>query len=510
MQIPVSMAAVTLALCMCLYVSIVRGSQTSAASVETAQANLSILLVGPPLTGHLIPLLRLGKELVLHGHNVSLCTTEVAGLKSPRSIAEKHDVSFISAGSDGLTKEELDGWTAAARRVSTLHSVIITLSALSKSHGVIVTFLDGPEYRQWDITVFDFMLEFGGIALSKKWDVPIVFTLGTCVFNPFLLPEWPFPILSSGYHENMTFTERLINTAVVYPLIQLAKVLLTIQVKHAVNVSPSPGLWTAMKHGMGVTSPVLVSTAFGMEFARTQTPLTHYVGPLLKPEVIKEEELPSYISHWLDDQPNRKVAYVSMGSFIHLTQSIVQAIVDGISEANYSAVWSLGASTRQIVEEQVKDKQALLVDWAPQLTLLSHPQVQLAILHCGFGGVQEAVYVQVPLICLPHGFDHVDTAARVTYYRVGLSLDPLTVTPAQVTSAIIAIERGDYAVQAGRLSRVFVHAGGVTEAARLVEFYQQIWPVDTGVMTSQESYSAGLALVAVLIGTLYLLTTRLC
>ncbi len=510
-SVSVGMATFGLALSLCLYFSIAsRAQQTVAVVPETPAATLSVLLVGPPLTGHLIPLLRLGKELAVRGHNVSLCTTEVAGHKSPLGIAEKHGVSFISAGQDPMKKEDLDGWTISARHVSTLRSIFIAQSMLAQSHRAIVCFLDRPSYNQWDIAVFDFILELGGMYLSAKWDVPVIFNLGTCAFNPFLLPEWPFPVVSSGYTDNMTFTERLINTAVVLPVVVVLKVFLVIHVKVTVGVSPSPSSWALLKYGMGVSSPLLVNTAFGMEFARSRSSLTHYVGPLLKPEMISEEELPPFVSQWLEEQPNRKVVYISMGSFVHLTPSIAEAIMDGISLANYSAIWALGASSKEIVEKQINGRHVLLIDWAPQLTLLSHPLVKLAVLHCGFGGVQEAIYVEVPLICLPHGFDHQDTAARVTYHGVGISLDPKTLTSDQIVSGIGTIETGSYSMQMKRLSKIFVHAGGLTKAARLVEFYQQTWPLVTNVMTSCEPCYASVSFAVLLIVMLYLLTTRYC
>lgn len=72
---------------------------------------LDILLVSAPAIGHLIPLSRLGQELTLRGHRVSLCTTVVGGWNVSKEIVQRHDISFISAGLDPHNRYDKMGTT---------------------------------------------------------------------------------------------------------------------------------------------------------------------------------------------------------------------------------------------------------------------------------------------------------------------------------------------------------------------------------------------------------------
>ena len=158
-----------------------------------------------------------------------------------------------------------------------------------------------------------------------------------------------------------------------------------------------------------------------------------------------------------------------MGTTVDLSMAMVKALIDGVYSIGYSAVFVLDENKYKSLE--VDKSQILILDWAPQMAVLSHPAVKLAVLHCGFGGVQEAVYNGVPIICLPQAFDHVDAAVRVAYHGVGISLDPRTLTSEQVVAGIKTIERGNYTSAVRKLSKIFIHAGGVNHAASLIEFF---------------------------------------
>lgn len=62
------------------------------------QKSSRILLVAPPATGHIIPLLRLGEMLVKSGHQVGFCTTEVAGTNITQKGCKQYGITYIAAG----------------------------------------------------------------------------------------------------------------------------------------------------------------------------------------------------------------------------------------------------------------------------------------------------------------------------------------------------------------------------------------------------------------------------
>ena len=57
---------------------------------------------------------------------------------------------------------------------------------------------------------------------------------------------------------------------------------------------------------------------------------------------------------------------------------------------------------------------------------LQHPKLVMTILHCAMNSVQESLYNGLPMVCVPHGFDHFDVATRVTSAQVGIPLYSIT------------------------------------------------------------------------------------
>ena len=69
------------------------------ASSEKGEADrgrrLSILILAPPLFGHLTPASALGEELVRRGHNVTLCTLTVPWSDALRKMVDRAGMSFL-------------------------------------------------------------------------------------------------------------------------------------------------------------------------------------------------------------------------------------------------------------------------------------------------------------------------------------------------------------------------------------------------------------------------------
>ena len=85
----------------------------------------SILLVSPPAAGHVLPLVRLGRELLSQGHRVYFCSTEVMGWNFTWEVCESHGIKFISAGLDPLSTSEFRQMTGAARTMSTVRTIFL-------------------------------------------------------------------------------------------------------------------------------------------------------------------------------------------------------------------------------------------------------------------------------------------------------------------------------------------------------------------------------------------------
>ena len=367
--------------------------------------------------------------------------------------------------------------------MSTLGSTLLAQWIGAQSQKVIVNYLDSPKFKEWDVAVFDFMLEISGMYLADKWGVTVIFNSVTLSFTPMLLPTWPFPVLSSQYFDNMTFLQRLTNTLIL-PLVHASKLIVILRNAAVIGIERSPPVSKVLFNGAANGYPLLINSVVGFEFPRSYpSVMTHYTGPLLPmssaaltPDT--STDVPQQITVWLDSNLSAKnVIVISMGSTAHLTKSIAQSIIQSIQQTNHSAVWSLGASVRSIVDGLEFDKERIfIVSWMPQKIVLNHPSVKLAILHGGLGGIQEALSSEVPIICLPQMFDQRDNAARLDYHHLGVAIDPLTLTTTKLVGAInlITSKYSAYKDAVIKVNKLYKMAGGVERAAELVELYEKV------------------------------------
>ena len=169
------------------------------------------------------------------------------------------------------------------------------------------------------------------------------------------------------------------------------------------------------------------------------------------------------------------MVYITMGSVFVPTAKMVQALVNGLQSTRYSAVWSLRLANRYILDGlQIDSLRIFISDWVPQIQLLQHPVVAMAIVHGGTGGVTETLYNGVPIIVIPYGGDQHGNAARVQAVGAGIGLKQSQLTAKVIKDSIEAIEVGHYRREAQKMRKLFIKAGGVDKASDLVELYADI------------------------------------
>ena len=435
---------------------------------------LSVLMVTLPLSGHLAVHVALGEELVRRGHSVTMFVAAPEGYSGLREQVEKGGIQYRTAPVR-TTREEfvaivenhvnntlgLMGTLASGgRMVAFIQEILqVTYSVLAKS-----------EPNQWDLVLTDEGTLSVTSCLSNIWRVPIIVLSSNLQFTPNHLPPWPFPtLLSNNLSDNLDFRGRFLVT--IHAV--LTKLMITMSVYATSSaVIECPTTTTQIISMSGVRVPYIVPSVIGFEYPRPNSPLTTYVGPILSPVT---DPLPENIQMWLGSRPTGSVVYISMGSGAILTHQAARAIVEGLNATGHSAVWSLRKKNRAILDGlEVSDKKILLLDWAPQLAILRHRSIRMAILHGGMNGVNEALHSGVPIIVLPSFADQPANADRVAHHGLGIRLDPDDLTSVQIIDSIHRIDSGDYHIHVNKLRKIFHHAGGVTKAADLVELYAEV------------------------------------
>src|ERR1019366_4421050 len=110
----------------------------------------------------------------------------------------------------------------------------------------------------------------------------------------------------------------------------------------------------------------------------------------------------------------------------------------------------------------------IAVVYAPQASLLR--KARLALTHAGLNTVLDALRFGVPMVAVPITYEQPAIAARVEWVGAGKALPLGRLTAARLRAAIREVlDNPAYAQQSRRMAEAIRRAGGVGEAARIIE-----------------------------------------
>ncbi|MCO5585941.1 hypothetical protein L7F22_039876 [Adiantum nelumboides] len=112
---------------------------------------------------------------------------------------------------------------------------------------------------------------------------------------------------------------------------------------------------------------------------------------------------------WLNCQRKQSVLYVSFGSLFHLSTDDLASIGNGIRDSKQPFLWALKnkscvENVASVLPEGFMDdikERGLIIPWAPQMQVLSHPSLGAFLTHCGWNSTLESVSMGVPMIPCP-------------------------------------------------------------------------------------------------------------
>jgi UDP:flavonoid glycosyltransferase YjiC (YdhE family) len=117
---------------------------------------------------------------------------------------------------------------------------------------------------------------------------------------------------------------------------------------------------------------------------------------------------------WLDAQAPGSVVYVAFGSSGFLDATQFQELADGLALSGRPFLWvvrpkfTTGVGVEQdwfdVFKRRVEGR-GLVVGWAPQQRVLSHPSVACFVSHCGWNSTVEGLLHGVPFLCWPYFAD---------------------------------------------------------------------------------------------------------
>uniref|UniRef100_P0DO66 Mogroside I-A1 synthase n=1 Tax=Siraitia grosvenorii TaxID=190515 RepID=GT721_SIRGR len=115
---------------------------------------------------------------------------------------------------------------------------------------------------------------------------------------------------------------------------------------------------------------------------------------------------------WLDCQPPRSVVFVSFGSTMKMKADELREFWYGLVSSGKPFLCVLrsdvvsGGEAAELIEQMAEEEGAggklgMVVEWAAQEKVLSHPAVGGFLTHCGWNSTVESIAAGVPMMCWP-------------------------------------------------------------------------------------------------------------
>ena len=293
-------------------------------------------------------------------------------------VAQRAGINFLSAGEDYLNyKDFINVCRELSLQTSSSTVNRQVTQVLTQLRHRLNTLLNSHLIQDFDIVVANEYVSATLACFHQEWNIPLIATYPSLAVSSEL-PPWPFPLVISKYTHNLSFQQRLV-TAIQQPVVKGFQ-------KSLFDTTHCKGhKYHYAMNAPGIYIPHILTTVFGFEFPRLFSPLTHYVGPL---HTKNPEPLSIDLNSWLLGRNDKSVVYISMGSEVMMPQSTARALVEGILATNYSAIWSLKTANQDVLEGLELDPNRFFISgWLPQLSVLQHQVVGVAILHGGHGGL---------------------------------------------------------------------------------------------------------------------------
>lgn len=441
------------------------------------EKSLSILLVSTWLSGHQLHLIAVGEELVKRGHSVSFLTTEVSGSNVVPHIPTRLGMKFISAGPDPRSKEEYEREIYNLVGQSVLQQRLSVMPLMQEHLFQLRAAIDTLNSSDWDLVFADYTHSMNIVQyLTRKWNVKVVLSASSIIDYSSMAPTWPYPSMYlKNSSENTSFYHRFLSS-LVYQLL-FSNTLGNLLTKLYLCGNDTE-LWRVVYedpyflYSPDLLHPMIYYSVMGLEYARPHHPNVHFIGPVLSSNIVPLQE---ELKQWLDTKQDKEVVYVSMGTTAVLTRAMAIALLEGVDSAGYNMIWSLRKSNRHVIDGiEIDETRFFISAWVPQISVLRHPAVVMAILHCGSGGLHEALYNKLPVICIPFCFDQFSWANKIQDQGVGIAMYAEDITTNTVLRNIKQINYGGYREKAVQLSKVLKQAGGAERAAQLLEYYADV------------------------------------
>jgi len=403
-----------------------------------------------PGTGHLNPMLALGRELERRGHRVTLFQ-----IKDVEPAVRSAGLGFRQIGAIDYPEGTLRNLDQALSRLKGLAALRFTLRRMRQTAGMVLR--DSPDAmrsEKVDALLVD-QAEVAGGSVAEYLGVPFV----TVIFFPPVRRDPHVPPFNFGWRYHRGPAAQMRNAvgnrifyAVTGPTLRL--------------VNQQRRAWGLARRGhaddLSSTLAQVAQTPAAFDFPRKYpVPWLHHTGPFLDPRARRPVEFP-----WerLDGKP---LIYASMGSLQNGFDEVFRKIAAACDGLDAQLVLSLGGGLSPEALGPVAG-QPIVVKFAPQLELLQ--RASLTITHAGLNTTLESLSQGVPMVAIPVGNDQPGVASRIAWTGTGEVVPFRKVSSTRLRAAIEKVlSTPAYRAAALRMRESIREADGLNRAATVIE-----------------------------------------
>nr|ANI22006.1 UDP-glycosyltransferase 40M2 [Spodoptera exigua] len=136
----------------------------------------------------------------------------------------------------------------------------------------------------------------------------------------------------------------------------------------------------------------------------------------------------------LMDNSKNGVIYFSLGSFLQsktLPRKLIKEMLKMFGELKQTVIWKFEDNSLEDVPKNVQ-----IVNWAPQPSILAHPNIKMFLTHGGLFSSIEAIHFGVPTIGIPVLFDQITNVNKAVLNGYALKVDLSHGLPKNLKTAI--------------------------------------------------------------------------
>ncbi|MEO1589764.1 MAG: glycosyltransferase [Cyanobacteria bacterium J06632_22] len=411
-------------------------------------AHIGILC--PTLTGHLNPMIAIGRELQRRSHRVT-----IVGFIDGKAKVVAAGLDFLVIGARQFPQGSTQASLTTLGQLNGLAALTYSLKLVEQATTILLE--ESPEAliaAGVNFLLVDQSL-YSGSTIAQLLGLPFITVCCALMFNPE--PDVP-PFFTPWHYQSQAWA-RLRNQAGYRLLALLARGQIQQITRYRQRQKLPPLDYSCDTYS---TLAQICQQPAEFEFPRQSLPTCfHFVGPCIDSSGREPAEFP------FDQLTGQSLVYASLGTLQNQMLWLFDMIAAACENIDVQLVVALGGGISPTALPSLPGS-PVVVGYAPQVELLQ--KATLTITHAGMNTVLESLSNGVPMVAIPITNDQPGVAARIVWTGSGELIAPQSLTVAKLRRKIRQVlTQPSYRDNAVRLQKSIQAAGGSQQAADIIE-----------------------------------------